>query len=864
MANEEDDSMLYKSMLNKTLGLPDFNQYSYLFEDENGDDTESLLNTPSTDAEMSGMSGTAAEMNGTIGEELLSGIDNPRPTAESFSEALSITEPKNIDQLTQRNQQLQNYWESQQKESQLIEEKLSNIRARVEQNETQWKKEKGRLLSPQSRIPKPGRSSVSAFDLQLEAEREKRMELEVQCSALNQQLQELQKDVESKSSASLRLGTLKQMQKRHAEEIEEIQEQGERARVKHAKEIADLEDALLKSREHNKGLEGEKDTLMFEIEQLQTAQQIQKGEMSELQEKLQEQTDTRGRIEKEHSALQQKFKRQSLDMASLREVVSGKEEHKAAVEAKLAAIETEKQQLQDAFDELKDQKQRVEQDKKNLELQLIETENKYKEEKTKTEITLDQGDEFTESKQQKKNMEENLESIVCENGPKAHDLELQIQQVQENHHFITDKLKAEVEVYRRQVAELKEKYEEERDESLKLRTKLEQLGGFEDTNELKDFRKQEEGKTESVGQEDASRHTSFKGQTTGKVTKVGHNSVGEASFNSSLQNHVTRIETEHAEEIRELLQGLGQEQSQAFDWSSHFESRNESKDAFSTPFKVNSNSTDGNVSGVALSPILPAGHSETASTGSDNVERKIDGLLEEIGQMDQEREDLLGELQQEDSNSNKSGPPDGSRLIEEPTTVSQNTPNDVSNSRSSEHNPGNEPPSNDLLDGTILLLNNLKDLMDGQEDENEKEASVLDQLEALSEMMQGETHLNSVLLNGSGSDNTSNVSAMRASVHSRVSGRVPSSPLMKTSMVHGEEFDVGPFKQKEEIWHMLVAELRHRISFLEHDRNEVVRITGEMLERERDANRLKLQSAMSSARREAFEEFQSLLEVGST
>ncbi|CAJ1962631.1 unnamed protein product [Cylindrotheca closterium] len=838
MANEEDDSMLYKSMLNKTLGLPDFNQYSYLFEDENGDDTESLLNTPSTDAEMSG---TAADMSDNIGNDLLSATGDSRPT-ESFSQALeiSITEPKGINQMTQRNQQLQNYWENQQKESQLIEEKLSNIRDRVEQNETKWEKEKNRLLSPQSRIPKPGRSSASALELQLETEREKRMELEVRCSALNRQLQTIQKDVESKSSASLRLETLKQMQKRHAEEIEEVHEQGKRARVKHAKELAELEDALLQSRQHNKELEGKKDTLILEIEQLKGAQQLHKDEMSALQEKIQEQIDFRVNIEKEHDRLDEKFKRQSLDMTSLREVVSGKEEEKAAAQAKLAATVLEKQQLQDGFDVLKDQKQRAEQEVKNLELQLIDTEKKCKEENVKTEIAIEQC--------------EDLKSFIHEHGPKAHRLELEIQQLQENHHIITDQLKAEVEVYRCQMADLKEKYEEERHEHRKLRTKLEQLHGSGDTNELEDFRKQEDTVSD--------RHASFQSETMGKFANVEHRLASGSSIDSSLQNHVTRIETEHAEEIQELLQGLGQGQPEATDWSSHFESRNESKGDFSTPFKVKSKSTDGNLSGVVLSPILRVEHSETASMGSDNVERKIDGLLEEIDQMDQEREEMLGELQQGAPNSENLRPSDGSRLNEVPTKVSQKMPNDVSESPFSEHSADSDPPSNDLLDGTILLLNNLKDLMDGQESENEKETSVLDQLEALSEMMHGETNL-SDFLTGSRSINRSSVSAMRESVHSRASGRVPSSPL-KSSTVHDEEFDAGSLKQKEEIWRMLVAELRHRILFLEHDRNEVVRLTGSLLERERDANRLRLQSAMSSARREAFEEFQSLLEVGGT
>ncbi|KAL3935510.1 MAG: hypothetical protein SGBAC_008983 [Bacillariaceae sp.] len=787
MANEEEDSMLYKSMLNKTLGLPDFNQYSYLFEDQNDDSTESLLNTPSTDAEMSD---TAAEMSESImiSEELLAATDDTRPT-ESFSETLSIAEPKDIEQVTQRNQQLQNYWESQQKESQLIEEKLSNIRNRVVQNENHWKKEKNKLLSPQSRIPKAGRTIVSALDLQLEAEREKRMELEVQCGCLNRQLQELQKDVEYKASASLRLETLKQMQKRHAEEIEALQENAERAQVNHAKEIADLEDAWLQSREHIKELEGEKVTLISEIEQLHSAQKEDKATLSVLEEKLKGENNFRGRIEKECNAWEQKFKRQSLDMASLREVVIGKEEEKAVVEAKLAATEIKKQQLQDAFDVLNDQQQLAEQEMKSLQLQLIDTEKNYKVENTKTKIEFEQ-----ESKRQKKISEE--------------DFELQIQQLQENHHTVTDNLKAEVEVCRSQVADLNEKYESERDMHLKLRTKLEQLGGFEDTDEL------------------------------------------------SLQNHVTRIETEHAKEIKELLQGLGRDQSAAVDWSSHFESRNESKDDFSTPFKVKLNTTNGNVSGAALSPILREEHSEMASTGSDNTERKIDGLMEEIGQMGQEREDLLAEPQQEVSSSETSGPCDGSRLIEEPTAISHDTSIVVSESPLGEDNPGNGLPSNDLLDDTLLLLNNLKDLMDCQEDENEKEVSVLDQLEALSEMMQGEAHLNnSVVLHESSSVQKLDVSAMRASVHSRVSTGAPSS-----STVRDEEF----YAQKEELWRMLVAELRRRILFLEHDRDEVVRITSDLLERERDASRLKFQSAVSTSRREAFEEFQALLEMGRT
>lgn len=881
MTNEEDDSMLYKSMLNKTLGLPDFNQYSYLFEDENGDDTESLLNTPSTDAEMSS---SIAEMNTSVAVELATQIDDPRPAESPSKGALPNQEPHGSGQITRRNQQLQNYWESQQKESQLIEEKLSSIRVRVEQNETEWKKEKSKLLSPQSRIPKPARSSISALDLELEAEREKRMELEVQCSALMRQLQELQKEMDLKTSASLRLETLKQMQTRHAQEIGELHEQAEHAREKHTKEIANLEASLLKCQQYCQDLEGEKADLVAtqielknEIEQLQRVELQQQDEISTLEEKLREQNANLERAQENYSALEQKIKRQSLDVASLREIVSGKEEDKAIIQAKLATTETEKVRLQEVLALLEDQKLRSELEVKSLKLSLQESQanvnessaeietcrrkitewsEKYEREynnnvnlqqKLKRFEAIGEGDDILETKRQKKQSENRMESMSQEYSTKTQDLELQIQQLQKNHEAECDKLNAEIDVYCSQGADLKAKYKDMHDENIELRRQLEQLGQGEKKNGKMDY--QETGMAESVGNEDSEGHASLNSHAMRKHVSAASGSIGSSSFNTSTQNHVTRIEAEHAQEIQELLHGLGQEQTGAFDWSSQFDSR----DTFSTPFKVKSNATDDSV----LSPILRSVQSDAASMGSDSVERKIDGLLEEVGLMEQEQEALFGELNRDASNSTNLGPCEESQFIEEVTTLSQSGQSKVLDPQY-DHN---EKPSNDHLDGTILLLNNLKDLMNGQKDENEKEASVWDQLHALSEMIDDETHLHSGSMNDSRSGKRSNISAMRASIHSKAPrAPVENSAPSNSSILPDDKDDVEPLNQKEEIiWRVLVAELRHRISFLEHDRNEVVRITGEMLERDRDANRLKLQSAISTARREAFEEFQTFL-----
>jgi hypothetical protein len=160
----------------------------------------------------------------------------------------------------------------------------------------------------------------------------------------------------------------------------------------------------------------------------------------------------------------------------------------------------------------------------------------------------------------------------------------------------------------------------------------------------------------------------------------------------------------------------------------------------------------------------------------------------------------------------------------------------------------NTTADSSTLDKTISLLYNLKDLMTNQGDSDEKETSILEQLEVLSEMMQDDASSSSTLQaqnrsltlygNDEGNANTSLTSFQSAAVE-------PS-------------FHNNASIREEDPWPALVDELRQRIAFLEHDRDEVVRITMIMLDQERESHQAELQAAVATTKRKAHEELQSL------
>lgn len=216
---KEDSSLLYKSMLNTTLGLGDFNQYSYLFEDEDDGDDDSLLASPSSE-------------NGS------DFIDQIEKGTENGNTPVSVPEAKNLSQITNRNQQLQSDWENQQKQTQQLEEKLAHAKIQVSQKESQWKQERERWLSPSSKLAKRRNQDKDPVML-LQLEREKRMEIEVQFNALKQQQAK-----QSNLMSPMRLDTLKRIKKAHMTEIEELHRYVDTIQAQHKQEKEELEKTI--------------------------------------------------------------------------------------------------------------------------------------------------------------------------------------------------------------------------------------------------------------------------------------------------------------------------------------------------------------------------------------------------------------------------------------------------------------------------------------------------------------------------------------------------------------------------------------------------------------------------------------------
>jgi hypothetical protein len=261
---------------------------------------------------------------------------------------------------------------------------------------------------------------------------------------------------------------------------------------------------------------------------------------------------------------------------------------------------------------------------------------------------------------------------------------------------------------------------------------------------------------------------------------------------------------------------------------------------------------------------------------------KIDDLVKELGEMDQERKDLLQEIHTSTSSSQVSSSNNHLETTAnmERVAAEMQQEEDIDEASKEEEEEAEREPSQLLalvdhrandsrrlleqedsqalvntttdssaLDKTISLLYSLKDLMTNQGDSDEKETSILEQLEVLSEMMQ---------------DETSSISTLQAQNRSLTLYDGNDEDNGNTSLTSFQSAAVEPpfhnnaSIREDDPWPALVEELRQRIAFLEHDRDEVVRITKNMLDQERESHQVELQAAVATTKRKAHEELQSL------
>ena len=261
---------------------------------------------------------------------------------------------------------------------------------------------------------------------------------------------------------------------------------------------------------------------------------------------------------------------------------------------------------------------------------------------------------------------------------------------------------------------------------------------------------------------------------------------------------------------------------------------------------------------------------------------KIDELMDELEEMDLERTAILNEIncndniQAESEDSPSAFPSAAATMIltdakstepkeeklqclldntdgyfidaddEDPPKPIESPANSV-NGNGEETNASNTMSDSVVLDETLTLLNNLKNMMTCQGEGNEYETDVLERLEVLSELMQDQSGYQSLL---------------SSVLHQDVSGKQHDDDAsggegsfeISTSNANDTSW-ISTLKAaaEENPWPALVAELRSRCEFLERDRDEVTRITDKILEMERSSHKVELDAAVATTERKANE-----------
>ncbi|KAG7353219.1 hypothetical protein IV203_009268 [Nitzschia inconspicua] len=223
---------------------------------------------------------------------------------------------------------------------------------------------------------------------------------------------------------------------------------------------------------------------------------------------------------------------------------------------------------------------------------------------------------------------------------------------------------------------------------------------------------------------------------------------------------------------------------------------------------------------------------------SESMEN-IDNLMDELKKMGAERNAILNEINRQDA--------DGEQVVCRNFSGSavEDCPQPVDTPQSSPRNQPEADSSNDILnmtsdsavlDRTLSLLNNLKDLISSNGDMNKQEASVLEHLEVLSELMQEQSSYQTLLSSptrGQADSSEMNVEVSRDHEH-------------ETAWTSTAQASMDP-------WPALVSELTSRCEFLERDRRELARITEEIIKKERESHIVEIEVAVATAGREANE-----------
>ncbi|KAL3925992.1 MAG: hypothetical protein SGILL_000039 [Bacillariaceae sp.] len=248
------------------------------------------------------------------------------------------------------------------------------------------------------------------------------------------------------------------------------------------------------------------------------------------------------------------------------------------------------------------------------------------------------------------------------------------------------------------------------------------------------------------------------------------------------------------------------------------------------------------------------------SVPSESME-KLDELMDELGQMSAERDAILDEIKaDDDENQSKGGvfasKGDATESSRSPIrdaqtapTFDEPAPKPVETPETSPRNDNELNTTSDsvVLDRTLTLLHGLKEMI-GSGDGAHNESTVLESLEMLSELMQDQASYQSMM-----SSPRRSVQDAAASVHETSLDISRDNSIDMNSVGENDTTWISSVKAAMDPWPALVAELKSRCEFLERDRNELSRITEQIIKMERESHRVEMAAAAATAKREAGE-----------
>lgn len=312
------------------------------------------------------------------------------------------------------------------------------------------------------------------------------------------------------------------------------------------------------------------------------------------------------------------------------------------------------------------------------------------------------------------------------------------------------------------------------------------------------------------------------------------------------------LERKHDKEVKEWQLLLDADITKEVAGESGFEDHESKKDLMAIGA--------GNTIAESLSPIRKVQSMYARQRNDEGHEsiNMIDDLLQEIGEMDLERTAILKEINGEDDNGhalsaqvgNKAEGSlrsatmetrlDGESEYPKPTELPDSSVDDPGRKNMNQSDSTND---SEVLDETLHLLNNLKTMLTSQG--NEHETTVIERLEVLSELMQSQDQ--------SQRDSGNNVSYISSRDEAPFAITMPRGETNNSSWISTVDAAAPT-----DPWPALVAELKNRCEFLERDRDEVTRITEQILEMERASHKAELEAAVATAERKANETLQRL------